>query len=90
MTTESRDVTMSIQGVQLLVTVLTCHGSVHQKPPRRWCTRLPGSKQMIDEILADSVLAEIDRRLVGEKLEVAEEECFPPRGLPIELLGGGA
>jgi hypothetical protein len=63
MTTESRDITMSVCGVQLIVTVLICEGSVHHS--RRLCVRTAGSKVMIDAVLAEDVKAEIDRQLAG-------------------------
>jgi hypothetical protein len=76
-----REVVMSIEGVKLDVTILMS-STTNPNPPRRFCVRA-GSKQALDEIIKAHVLAEIDRRISGGKLEDAEhifEVPTPPAG----------
>jgi len=77
-----RDITISVGGVQFIVTVLCASTLSPEKEPRRWCTRLAGSKQQIDEVLSAHVLAELDRRIKGGKLEDQAELVYdvPMRG----------
>ena len=70
----TRDVTMDVKGVQLVVSVLL---PVNGKPARRWAIRLHGSKQEIDELLADHVLQQIDGRIIGALEHASEGDEIP-------------
>lgn len=56
----TRDITMDVKGVQLIVSVLL---PANGKPARRWAVRITGTKQEIDELLSDHVLQQIDARI---------------------------
>jgi hypothetical protein len=76
MSATTRDVTISVQGVPFVVTVLTASVTRPNQEPRRYHVRVAGSKHELDEVLDAGVLSELDRRIRGGEFEEHDEDTF--------------
>jgi hypothetical protein len=82
MSAGTRDITMDVKGVQLIIAVLM---KSRGKPARRFGVRVCGSKQEIDEIMDAGVLEDIDRKISGGELHFTDDE--PPYDVPTRAGG---
>ncbi len=87
--TDTRDVTMSVRGVQLVVTVRLANPLMQRQKPRRWAVRVAGSKEEVSEILASHVLEAIDHKISGtpipeptfeDEIPFGREDCLIDMG----------
>jgi hypothetical protein len=71
-----RDITLSYNGVPLVITVNMASPEKPSQQPRIWAIRVAGSKHDIGEMLAAGVFSEMERRIKGGHFEPVEEEIF--------------